>query len=83
MSPFDDRIRRAVYRAIYSNAVLSRYAIQPVPPLHIIVKNGNVTLVGVVASEMDSNVAYIQANSVPGVFSVSNKLRVEAKRKKV
>ena len=82
LSPFDDRIRRAVYRAIYSHAVLSRYAIQPVPPLHIIVKNGNVTLVGVVATAMDSNVAYIQANGVAGVFSVTNNLRVEQSRTK-
>ncbi len=77
LSPNDDRIRRAVYRAIYSNAVLDRYAIQAVPPIHIIVKNGNVTLVGVVASEMERNVAYIQANGVSGVFSATNNLRVE------
>ncbi len=77
LSPNDDRIRRAVYRAIYSNAFLSRYALQVVPPVHIIVKNGNVTLVGVVATETESNVATIQANSVPGVFSVTNRLRSE------
>ncbi len=77
LSPNDDRIRRAVYRAIYSNPVLDRYALQAVPPIHIIVKNGNVTLVGVVSSEMERNVAYIQANGVPGVFSATNKLRVE------
>jgi hyperosmotically inducible protein len=76
-SPNDDRIRRAVYRAIYSNAFLSRYALQVVPPVHIIVKNGHVTLVGVVATETESNVATIQANSVPGVFSVTNRLRSE------
>lgn len=77
LSPNDDRIRRAVFRAIYSNSFLSRYALQPVPPLHIIVKNGNVTLVGVVATQEESNVATIQANSVPGVFSVTNRLRSE------
>jgi hyperosmotically inducible protein len=76
-SPNDDRIRLAEYRAIYGNSVLNRYALQAVPPIHIIVKNGNVTLEGVVASEMDKNVANIQANSVPGVFSVINNLRVE------
>lgn len=77
LSPNDDRIRLAVYRAIFSNTVLNRYALQAVPPIHIIVKNGNVTLVGVVANEMDKNVAYIQANGVPGVFSVTSKLRAE------
>ena len=77
LSPNDDRIRRAVYRAVYSRPGLDRYALQAVPPIHIIVKNGNVTLVGVVASEMDKNLANIAANGVPGVFSVTNKLRVE------
>lgn len=77
LSSFDDRIRRAEFRAIYSNAMLSRYAIQPVPPIHIIVKGGHVTLEGLVASEADRNVAYIKANGVPGVFSVSNNLHVE------
>jgi len=73
----DDRIRHATYRAIYRHPVLNRYTLQPVPPIHIIVDNGNVTLVGVVANEMDKNVAYLQANSVPEVFSVTNRLRVE------
>jgi hyperosmotically inducible protein len=73
----DDRIRRATYRAIYRHPVLQRYALQPVPPIHIIVDHGHVTLVGVVGNEMDKNVAYLQANSVPDVFSVANKLRVE------
>ncbi len=77
LSPNDDRIRFAVYRAIYSHAVLQRYAFQSVPPIHIIVKGGQVTLEGVVASEMDRNVANIQANGVSGVFSVTNNLRVE------
>jgi hyperosmotically inducible protein len=78
VSPEDDRIRMAVYRAIYGHSVLNRYGIQAVPPIHIIVKNGRVTLEGVVASEMDKNVANIQANSVSGVFGVTNNLRVEA-----
>lgn len=82
LSTYDDRIRRAVFRAIYSSSFLSRYALQAVPPLHIIVKNGNVTLVGVVATESESNVATIQANTVPGVFSVTNKVRVEKSGRK-
>jgi len=78
----DDRIRRAVYRAIYSNSVLSQYQLRAVPPIHIIVKNGNVTLEGVVARQMDKQVAGMQANRVSGVFSVTNNLRVEEEEKK-
>lgn len=77
LSSFDDRIRRAEFRAIYSNATLNHYAIQPVPPVHIIVKGGHVTLEGVVANEVDRSVVYIKASGVPGVFSVTNHLRVE------
>jgi hyperosmotically inducible periplasmic protein len=78
----DDRIRRATYRAIYGNSVLQPYQLRAVPPIHIIVKNGNVTLEGVVAREMEKNVAGIQANSVHGAFSVTNNLRVEEEQKK-
>jgi hyperosmotically inducible protein len=77
VSPNDDRIRTAVYRAIYGHTALNRYGLQAVPPIHIIVNNGNVTLEGVVANEGDKNIANIQANGVPGVFSVKNNLRVE------
>jgi hyperosmotically inducible periplasmic protein len=76
-SPNDDRIRRDTYRAIYGNDVLSQYGLRAVPPIHIIVKNGNVTLEGVVARQMDKQVAETQAKSVPGSFSVTNNLRVE------
>ena len=79
LSPNDDRIRRDVYRAIYQDPMLStRYGFQALPSIHIIVKNGNVRLEGVVANEMDSNVAFIRANLVPGVFHVENDLRIEA-----
>lgn len=77
LSPNDDRLRIAVYRAIYGHTALQRYSIRSVPPIHIIVKNGNVTLEGVVANEGDKNIANIQANGVSGVFSVKNNLRVE------
>src|SRR5437773_2607710 len=77
LSPADDQVRVAAFRAIYGQAALNRYAHQAVPPVHIIVKNGNLTLEGVVANEGDKNIAGIQANSVPGVFSVKNNLRVE------
>jgi len=76
LSPMDSRIRLATYRAIYRNVNFTRYAIQPVPPIHIIVKNGRVTLVGVVGSKGDKAIANISARSVPGVFSVVDDLRV-------
>jgi len=81
VSPNDDRIRRVVYRAIYGNEVLSQYALRAVPPIHIIVENGNVTLEGVVARQMDKQIAEMQAKSVPGVFSVTNNLKVEEEGK--
>lgn len=77
LSPFDDRIRMATYRSIYGFSALSRYNWGPVPPIHIIVKNGNVTLAGVVANETDRNLAALRANGVSGVFSVDNNLKVE------
>jgi BON domain-containing protein len=77
LSPNDDRIRLAVYRAIYGDPALNRYALQAVPSIHIIVKNGNVTLTGVVANSGDKNIANVRANGVPGVFSVKNELRTE------
>jgi len=64
----DDQLRRALYRAIYGEPGLSRYSIQAVPSIHIIVKNGNVTLEGAVDSEADKNLAGIRANQVPNVF---------------
>jgi hyperosmotically inducible protein len=82
LSPNDDRIRLAVYRAVYGHNQLNRYALQAVPSIHIIVENGNVTLEGVVANEGDKNVANIQANGVSGVFSVTNNLRVENRQER-
>jgi osmotically-inducible protein OsmY len=82
VSPMDDQIRRAEFRAIYSYPTLTKYAFGAVPPIHIIVKNGHVTLQGVVDSEADKNVAGIQAKSVPNVFGVENDLRVVNQNKK-
>jgi hyperosmotically inducible protein len=82
LSTNDDRIRRATYRAIYGNSVLSQYQMRAVPPIHIIVKNGNITLEGVVARQMDKQIAGVQANTVQGVFSVTNNLAVEEQEKK-
>jgi len=76
LSPMDDQTRRAEYRAIYSEPALSRYAMQAVPPIHIIVENGKVTLVGVVDNATDKNLAGVRANGVAGVFSVTNNLQV-------
>jgi len=81
-SPMDDRIRRATYRAIYGNEALSEYQLRAVPPIHIIVKNGNITLEGVVARQMDKQIAGMQANGVHGAFSVTNNLVVEEQEKK-
>jgi hyperosmotically inducible protein len=78
LSPMDDRIRMAEFRAIYSTQGLDRYGMQAVPPIHIIVDNGKVTLEGVVATEADKNLAGVKANGVAGVFSVNNNLRVES-----
>ena len=77
LSPNDDRIRRDVYRAIFSKAPLQRYQMGAVPPIHIIVKNGNVTLLGPVSTEGDKTIAGMAANGVSGVFGVTNNLLVE------
>ena len=78
LSPNDDRIRLVVYRAIYYHPNFTRYAIRAVPSIHIIVKNGHVTLEGVVAREADKNLAQILARGVAGVFSLKNNLVVES-----
>jgi hyperosmotically inducible protein len=77
LSTFDDRIRRTAYRAIFRSGGLYRYAMGVNPSIHIIVNRGHVTLEGVVTNRMDSHLAYMAANQVPGVFSVTNNLRVE------
>jgi len=76
LSPFDNQIRRAEYRAIFGYAGLYRYALGTQPSIRIIVDNGHVTLVGVVNNEGDKNLINIRANGVPGVFSVTNDLQV-------
>jgi len=79
VSPFDDGLRLRAMRAIYSDSVLSRYAIDPARPIRIIVVNGHVTLYGLVDSPMDKTVAGLRAGQIPGVFSVDNQLQVETK----
>jgi len=80
LSPMDDQIRRAEYRAIYGAPELQRYAMGVLPSIHIIVKNGHVTLIGAVDNQMDKNVAEIRAKSVPNVFSVDDNLQVRPTR---
>ena len=76
VSPMDDRIGLATARAVYGAAQLNRYALDPAKPIRITVVNGNVTLSGVVDTKADSDVAYLRANQVPGVFKVTNQLQV-------
>jgi hyperosmotically inducible periplasmic protein len=83
LSPNDDRIRRAVYRTLFNiNSPLHRYGLGAVPSIHIIVKNGHVTLKGVVGSQADRNIANIRANGVPDVFSVTNRLTISDNRRR-
>ena len=80
VSPIDWQIRRAMFRAIYGDPQIGdRYGHQALPPIHIIVDNGHVTLEGVVANQSDKNLINVRANSVPNVFSVTNNLIVEGK----
>ena len=75
-STFDDRLRFAVARAIYGDPFFIHYADQALPPIHIIVKNGKVTLEGAVASSLDRSKAYLAASGAGLSFSVVNNLRV-------
>lgn len=78
LSPNDDRLRRALYRAIYgSNSPLFRYGTQAIPSIHIIVNRGRATLKGVVATKSDAQIAYMRARGVPGLFEVRSELIVE------
>jgi hyperosmotically inducible protein len=81
LSAMDDQLRRRVYQSIYGDPALStRYGFQSLPSIHIIVKNGNVRLEGVVLNEMDRTMAFMRANSVPGAFHVDNDLKTEVRK---
>jgi hyperosmotically inducible protein len=83
LSPMDDQIRLAEYRAIYGDPQLgTRDGYRALPSIHIIVENGHVTLEGVVANQFDKNLINTRANSVPNVFSVTNNLVVEQQQGK-
>jgi osmotically-inducible protein OsmY len=78
LSSMDDQLRIALYRRIYSfDSPLFRYATWSSPPIHIIVKNGHVSLKGIVANQGDSDLAYMAARQVPNVFEVKNELQIE------
>ncbi len=77
LSPFDNNIRIRAYNAIFGYPALSRYAINSRPPIRIIVKNGNITLEGVVNNEMDRTLVYNRIRALPGAFTVTNDLRLD------
>jgi hyperosmotically inducible protein len=77
----DDRIRQQVAFAVFNDPRLSRYSMDPLPPIRIIVKGGHVALEGMVRTQTDKDDAFIRANGVPGVFSVENNLQVELPKK--
>jgi hyperosmotically inducible protein len=79
LSPQDDRLRRALYRKLYGNdSPLFRYAVQAIPSIHIIVKNGRATLKGIVANKGDAQLAYLRARGVSGLFEVKSELQIES-----
>jgi hyperosmotically inducible periplasmic protein len=75
-SPMDDGLRLRLYRTIYGEPALEKYALGVQKPIRILVKNGHVSLEGVVDSDADKNIAGLRANTVPGIFSVTNNLVV-------
>ena len=78
LSPFDDQLRIALYRRLFSfGSPLFRYGMGAIPPVHIIVSNGHVVLKGIVANKSDSQLAYFAARQVPNVFDVKNELEIE------
>ncbi len=77
LSPQDDRIRVAAYRAIYGKPGLDRYARMAIPPIHIIVRNGDITLVGLVDNQADKDLAGLAAQGIPGTFKIVNSLSVK------
>jgi len=77
LSRFDDQIRLAAWRVIYSWPTMSRVSTMPLPPVRILVKNGDITLVGMVPTQADKDALTLRANSIANVFSVKNELVVE------
>jgi hyperosmotically inducible periplasmic protein len=75
-SPMDDHLRIRLFRAIYGYPALQKYELGVLKPIRIVVKSGHVTLEGVVDSDADKNLAGLRANTVSGIFSVTNNLQV-------
>jgi len=78
-SSTDDDIRRAVYRAVFEDSTLQRYAVPEVPAIHIILRNGEVTLEGAVSTAAEKNLASARASSVPGISNVKNNISIRPK----
>jgi hypothetical protein len=76
----DDQIRVRTLRTLLRTASLGKYFQGVQPSIRIIVKNGDVTLDGVVLNDGDRQFAYMAANQVPGVFSVTNNLQTEPRK---
>lgn len=81
LSPNDDYIRIQAYYAIFGYPSLSRYALNARPTIHILVKNGNVTLEGFVTNTLDRQLAENRVAELPGIFSVTNHLRLDSRTK--
>jgi len=77
LSPYDDNLRVRAYNAIFAYPALSRYAINSRSPIRILVKNGNITLSGVVNRELDRELIYNRVSGLAGAFSVTNNLRLD------
>ncbi len=77
LSPFDNELRWRIANAIYRDPILNRYAIQALPPIHIIVKNGNVTLMGYVNDDVEKSAAFRDARFAATYFDLNNQLVVE------
>jgi osmotically-inducible protein OsmY len=77
LSRFDDQIRLAAWRTVYSWPTMSRVASMPLPPVRILVKNGDITLVGMVPTQADKDALNLRVNGIPNVFTVKNELVVE------
>jgi hyperosmotically inducible periplasmic protein len=77
LSPMDDSLRVATYRAVYSMPGFERYEIQAFKPIKIIVKNSNITLDGVVGLPLDKILAEKAARNVPFALSITNNLTID------
>ena len=76
VSPFDDRLRVAIYRRLSRDGLLSRYFVGRYPGISILVDNSRVTLVGEVSSQVEKALAANRVRELFGVLSVDNQLMV-------